>query len=271
VHSSDVLYVCECVAGSCIFKAFLLLRVSRSVVHPYFLITNTDSEIDRFPSQGRFCQFPEKNTFWQWTTDQLNSSLEALTRKTLLLEPFDDAGTESNRISPELRIAGSNPSVFLGSPEPSPVEAAEPSAQTRLKNAAEHSGLDDLVIQLTDRAREWREMSQELKRSKQREEDLRATNVEQTTRIDELEKTISENATAASENHQDPNLKSGMEYILGELGRIKAENEELKATIKKHEDEARDSTYTFDSFHSNKRLESCGTFEVFYLRISLQL
>jgi chromosome segregation ATPase len=149
------------------------------------------------------------------------------------------------------------------------VEATEPAVQTRLKHAAEDSGLDDLVIQLTDRARKWREMSQELKRSKQREEDLRATNVEQTTRIDELEKTISENTTAASEAHQDPNLKSGMEFILGELGRIKAENKDLKATIKKHEDEARDSTYIFNPFHSNKYLESCGTFEVFGLRMSL--
>jgi phosphoglycerate-specific signal transduction histidine kinase len=34
-----------------------------------------------------------------------------------------------------------------------------------------------------------------------------------------------------------------MEYILGELGRIKAINEDLKTTIKKQEDDARDNNW----------------------------
>jgi hypothetical protein len=70
-----------------------------------------------------------------------------------------------------------------------------------------------------------------LNQSKQRE-DLRATIAEKTTRIDELEQTVSYHAKVASENHRDPNLKSGIEYMLGELGRIKAINEELKNAIK---------------------------------------
>lgn len=197
----------------------------------------------KFPSQGRFCEFPEKNTFWQWSTDQLNSGLDALAKKALVLEPLDGTRTESNRSSPEVSIGGSNPSVVLGSPEPSPEEDAWLGIQDSLKSNVEDPGLDDIVMQLRERSRQWKELTRDLKQSKQREEDLRATIAEKTTRIDELEKTVSDHAKAASENHQDSNLKSGMEYILGELGRIKAINEELKNTIKKHEDEARDSMY----------------------------
>jgi hypothetical protein len=116
---------------------------------------------------------------------------------------------------------------------------ARPSKQ----GSSDDSGLDELVLQLSERAQQWKGLTQELKRSKQREEDLRATNAEQTTRIDEVEKTLNDRATAASMNHQDPNLKFGMEYILGELGRTKAINEELKGTIKRLEDEARDNNW----------------------------
>jgi hypothetical protein len=76
----------------------------------------------RFLSHGTFRQFPEKNAFWQLTTDQLNCALEALAKKTLVREPFDGVDSERSGSSPEPRVSGCTQSVALGSPEHSLVE-----------------------------------------------------------------------------------------------------------------------------------------------------
>ena len=186
----------------------------------------------RFPSHGKFRQFPEKNTFMQWSTEQLNSALEALTKKTLVLEPFDGRRSVTRSSAAEPSGKGASPALVLYSPEDSPVTEnaiGNPTAHGKVtpafQGSAEDSGLDDLVTKLKQRAEQWKELTKELKRSQQRERDLRVTNAEQAARISELEE------------------KSGVEYILLELGRAQAMNEELKATIRKYKDDARDSEW----------------------------
>jgi hypothetical protein len=99
----------------------------------------------------------------------------------------------------------------------------------------ESLALDDLAAALTERGQKWRAMTEGMKEmlreSQNREEDFRVANAKQAARIEELEKSISENASAALQN---TNLTSGMEYVLGELGRTKALNDELSENIRKH-------------------------------------
>jgi hypothetical protein len=54
----------------------------------------------------------------------LNSALEDLAKKTLILQPFDDVGSDRSSSSPEPRTSGRNLSVDLARPEYSPVEYA---------------------------------------------------------------------------------------------------------------------------------------------------
>ncbi|KAE9382055.1 hypothetical protein N431DRAFT_16834 [Stipitochalara longipes BDJ] len=185
----------------------------------------------RFPSHGKFRQFPEKKPIWEWTTDQLSSALEALAKRTLILERVEGIHSETSSSAPEPSRLEETPPIVLKSPENSPIEEDMRNesdlrkSTSTLQGSSEDPGLDDLVTQLKERAQQWKELTRQLERSKQREQDLQASNTEQVARIAELEK------------------KSGVEYILLELGRTRAINEELKATIKNYEDEARDNNW----------------------------
>jgi hypothetical protein len=99
----------------------------------------------------------------------------------------------------------------------------------------ESLALDDLAAALIERAQKWRFMTEGMKEilgeSKNREDDLRTANTKQAARIEELEKLISENTPAALQN---TNLTSGMEYVLSELGRTKALNDELTENVRKN-------------------------------------
>jgi hypothetical protein len=96
-------------------------------------------------------------------------------------------------------------------------------------------GLDDLVVELSKRARKWKYMNRAIQQSKQREDALEATNKDQAIRIIELENTLNlqavEFAVEASQGH----LRNGMEYMLGELGRLKDLNSELRETMERNE------------------------------------
>jgi len=75
-----------------------------------------------------------------------------------------------------LPIGGSDPSVVLDSSEHSSVENTSnstgrikdgrPAIQGNSKFPAEDSGLDNLVVKLNERAREWKEVTLALKQSK---------------------------------------------------------------------------------------------------------
>jgi hypothetical protein len=139
--------------------------------------------------------------------------------------------TKASSSSPESSGRGCSPPLVLYSPEDSPVEEEE-SNETGLGSAtpffprsSEDLGLDDLVTQLQERAQQWKDLTRELRRSREREQALRATNAEQIARIAELEE------------------KSGVEYILSKLERTRAINKELKATIKNYKDDTRDSNW----------------------------
>jgi hypothetical protein len=80
-------------------------------------------------------------------------------------------------------------------------------------------------------------MTLELKQSKQCVRNLRDSNTVQTARIHEPERSANDPPAAVWECQQDADLKSGMEYILGELRRNKAINEENNTAIEKHEEE----------------------------------
>ena len=169
----------------------------------------------------------------EWTTEQLRSAMDALTEKKLVLEPLDGTRSASTNSSPALP-KGRSPPLHLYSPENSLVKeehttdtpAIHRNASPAFQDNSDDSELDDLVTKLKKRAEQWKELTRELKQSQQRERNLQATSAKQAARIAELER------------------KAGEEYILQErLGRAQARNQELKTTIRKYKEEARDNEW----------------------------